>query len=562
MALKKLLGKLARPTRRIVLELDLARGVLETFPRNPLQMMQLVGATSLTDLRDVLRDAADDPRVAGLIVHVADCGQPLQVLDEIGEVLQEFAATKPTAAWSESFGELGDALGLFKLATACRQVFLQPTGGLGIGGLEVQITLLKGMLNKAGVDPQFGQRYEYKTAADQFAADEVSEANREMTTRIAQSVVDDAVATIARRRGLDQEQVWQAMNASPLTARQAQEAGLVDQLAYRDEVYAQLLSQWQATPEQLLFVSRHQARSQGMRKLCGRGRGKVAVISLRGGIVTGRGGRSPFGGETAGSDLVDEHFRAVLRDDDVKAVLFDVESPGGSAVASDLIRRSVLRVRESGRPVVARMGKVAASGGYYVSMPCDEIVALPTTLTGSIGVVAGKFVTRRLQELLGITREPVRIGAAAGMMSSATEFTTEDWERLNQELDRIYETFTTFAAEDRGMSKEMLETVAKGRVWTGADARERGLIDHLGGWNLAWQRACALADIDPRTAVAQRIGTGSLLEKVIPARSSEHRAGSTRTIWPGSEQSWIGLAAHVGLHVEGALALPWRFDLR
>ncbi|RRD05792.1 signal peptide peptidase SppA [Arachnia propionica] len=562
MALKNLLGKLARPTRRIVLELDLARGVLETFPRNPLQMLQVVGATSMGSLRETLHDAATDPRVAGLIVHVADCGQPLQVLDEIGEVLHEFAQAKPTAAWGESFGELGNALGLYKLATACQRVFVQPTGELCIGGLEVQITLLKGMLDKVGIDPQFGQRHEYKTAADQFAADEVSEANRAMVTRIAQSIVDDAVATIATRRGLDSQQVWDAVNSSPLTADQALQAGLVDQVAYRDQVYATLLQEWEAEPDQLLFVSRHQGRSQGIRRLCNRGRAKVAVISLRGGIVTGRGGRSPLGGETVGSDLVDEHFRAVLRDDDIKAVLFDVDSPGGSAVASDFIRRSVVRVRESGRPVVARMGQVAGSGGYYVSMPCDEIVALPTTLTGSIGVVAGKFVTRRLHELLGITREPVRIGAVAGMMSPATEFTTEDWERLNRELDRIYDTFVGLAAEDRGMSVEEMETLAKGRVWTGADAKERGLVDHLGGWNLAWRRACALADLDPDQATAERIGTGSLLEKVIPARSSEHRAGSTRTIWPGIEQSWLGLATHVGLHVEGALALPWRFHLR
>lgn len=561
MALRNLLDRLPRSTQPIVLELDLARGVLEELPRNPLQLLQVIGATSVTSLRENLQAAAKDPRVAGLIVHVAECGQPLQVLDEIGEVLEEFGRAKSTAAWSESFGELGNALGLFKLATACHRVFLQPTGTLGIGGLEVRITLLKGMLNKAGVDPQFGQRYEYKTAADQFSADEVTPANREMTTRVAQSIVDDVVATIAERRGLEPQQVWDAVNSSPLTAVQAQADGLVDELAYRDQVYATLLKDWGATPEQLLFVSRYQRRGQLTKKLCG-AREKVAVVSLRGGIVTGRGGRSPFGGETAGADLVDEHFRAVLRDEEFKAVLFEVDSPGGSAVASDFIRRSVKRVQESGRPVVARMGQVAASGGYYVAMPCDEIVALPTTLTGSIGVVAGKFVTRRLDDLLGLKREPIRIGAVAGMMSSATEFTEEDWERLNQELDRIYENFTTFAAEDRGMVHEELEALAKGRVWTGVDAKEHGLVDHLGGWNLAWQRACDLAGLDPENTEPVRIGLGSALEKLIPARSSEHRAGSSRMLWPHSEQFWTGLASHVGLHVEGPLALPWRFDLR
>lgn len=561
MALKKLLGKLNCPARRVVLELDLARGVLETFPRNPLQMLQAVGATSVTSLREHLQDAAADDRVVGLIVHVAECGQPLQILDEIGETIAEFAAVKPTAAWAETYGEMGDALGLFKLATACGRVHVQPTGTVGIGGAELRITLLKGLLEKVGIDPQFGQRHEYKTAADQFAADEVTEPNREMTTRIAQSVVDDAVATIARRRGLDTDRVWEAVNASPLTPDAALAAGLVDGIAYRDEVYTKLLTEWGADTDDLLFVSRYRDRRGAARRLRGR-REKVAVISLRGGIVTGRGGRSPFGGETAGADIVDEHFRAVLRDDAYRAVLFDVDSPGGSAVASDFIRRSVLRVREAGLPVVARMGSVAASGGYYVAMPATEIVALPTTLTGSIGVVAGKFVTRRLHDLLGITQEPVRIGASAGRLSSLTEFSEEDWHWLNEELDRIYRTFTSLAAQDRGMELDALEAVAKGRVWTGADAHGLGLVDHLGGWNLAWRRACALADIDPATAEPVRIGLGSVLERVLPARSSEHRAGATRMTWPMGERTWAGLAAHVGLHVEGVLALPWRLDLR
>ncbi len=519
----------------------------------------MMGATSLTDLREHLAEAAKDDRVAGLIVHVAECGRSLAVLDELAEIVQEFGRSKPTASWAESFGELDNSLGLYKLATACDRVFVQPTGSVGIGGVEVSIYLLRGALEKVGIDPQFGQRHEFKTAADQFAAEDVTPANREMTTRLAESIVDDAVAAIARRRGIDPEQVRHAVDESPLTPAEALDAGLVDGLAYRDEVYSQLLTQWQATPEQLLYASRYRPRLN-LKRLTAK-RPKVAVVTLRGGIVTGRGGHGPLYGEAAGADIVDEHLRAVLRDDDYQAVLFEVDSPGGSAVASDAIRRSILQVKASGRPVVARMGAVAASGGYYVSMPCDEIVALPTTLTGSIGVLAGKFVTRRLQDLIGVKREIVRIGSA-GRFSTATEFSEDDWRRLDRELDRIYETFVGFAAEDRGMAIEDLEPLARGRVWTGADAQERGLIDHVGGWNLAWRRVCELAGLDPAEAEADRIGSGARLERIIPAKSSEHRAGGTHLRVPSSEDFLTRAAAELGLGWRGALSLPHRIELR
>ena len=355
--------------------------------------------------------------------------------------------------------------------------------------------------------------------------------------------------------------MWEAVNSSPVVPERAKEMGLIDEIGYRDEAYAKALAEWAAKPEELLYASRYQPRPN----LAGafrRDRPKVAVVSLRGPIETGRGRPGTFTGPSAGADVVDEHLRTVLRDDQIKAVLFEVDSPGGSAVASDFIRRSVLRLRESGRPVVARMGALAASGGYYVSMPCNEIVAHATTLTGSIGVLAGKFVTRELYEKLGLKREPIRIGSASGMLSSATEFSPEDWDRLNAELDRIYRQFTTLAAQDRAMDHEHLESLARGRVWSGSDACERGLVDHVGDWRLAWRRACALADIDPEEATSVRIGAGSVLERIIPARSSEHRAESARIALPTADDLLTRAADLVGLPIHGVLSLPFRIKVR
>lgn len=560
--MREILGRLTSRDGRAVLELDLARGLVEVRPRNPLAALQLLNATNLATLRDLLQQAATDDRVSGLIVHAVECGQPMPVMEEVGGLIEEFGRHKPTVAWAESYGELGNSLAAFLLATAAHKVWVQPSGDVGIGGAEVNIVLAKGMLEKVGIAPQFGQRWEYKTAADQLASDDVSDANREMMTRLGESLVAEAVATIARRRGMDVQHVWDGVNESPLTPERAQQLGLVDRVGYRDEVYAEALGEWHADPDELRFVHRWTPKRDFATMLNRNPGGKVAVVAIRGPIVTGRGTPSPAGRESVGSDVVDEHLRAVLRDDEIHAVILDIDSPGGSAVASDFMRRSVLRVRQSGRPVVARMGSVAASGGYYAAMGADEIVAQASTLTGSIGVLAGKFVTAGLYEKLGLKREAIRIGARAGMLSSATEFSTEDWAKLDESLDRIYQTFTTLAAQDRGMEVEQLEALAKGRVWTGSDALANGLVDHVGGWRLAYERACALADLDPTKASISRLSHLGALERLLPVKSSESR--STTSVAPttgGADDLLMRAAAWLGLPIHGALSLPGRIDI-
>lgn len=543
----------------VVLELDLARGVLEARPNNPLEAIQVVNATSLVRLREALEEAAGDDRVKGLIVHAVPAAISATAHDEIGQLIEEFGTSKPTMAWAESFGELAHALSAYKLATACRSIWVQPTGMLCIGGVEVQILLLKGLLDKVGVDPQFGQRHEYKSAAETYAGSEVSEANREMMTRIAQSLVDDATAVIARRRGISIEAAWQGINESPVTPERAKELGLIDHIGYRDEAYAEALTQWSATPEELRFVHRYALKPSFAKAVRKRHRPQVGVVTLRGPIVTGRGTPS-INGPSAGSDVVDEHLRSALRDDDIKAVVFEVDSPGGSAVASDFIRRAVIRLREAGKPIVATMGSVAASGGYYVSMASNEIVAQPTTLTGSIGVLGGKMVTTRLYEKLALVRESIQVGQSAGMLSSAHEFTEDDWARLNAWLDRVYHDFTTFAAADRGMPYEQLEALAKGRVWTGADAKQHGLIDHLGGPRLAVQRAAELAGLDPDDIALTRVGDSGLLSRFIPASSSEHSTGARAVV--SSEDLLSQAASWVGLQVSGPVSLPFTIRIR
>lgn len=558
------------PSTPRVLEIDLGRGVVTAPPDNPLAALRMINAASMHALRDGLREAATDDRVAGLVIRVTEgSGLSLADLQELGDIVAAFGASKPTVAWSESFGELGGALPLFAFATRAHKVWLQPSGQVGLAGVHVGITLLRGLLEKGGIEPEFAQRKEYKSAGEQFAAHEISDANREMMQRLADSVLEEAVDTIAAGRGLEADRVREFVDQGALTPDEALAAGLIDRIGYRDEVYAAVLDEWGATTEGLQFVQRYEAAS-APRRTAGRALNRkgpeIGVVTLRGSIVTGRGRPGGGGGGQAGSDVVTEHLRAAAADQRIKAVVLRIDSPGGSAVASDSIWRAVQQVRASGKPVVAQMGAVAASGGYYSAMSADKIVALPSTLTGSIGVVAGKFVTQQTYEKLGIKHEGLSAGRHAGMLSSDRGLTEEEWQILNTWLDQIYEDFVTKAAQGRGMEVDDLEPLARGRVWTGRDAHERKLVDALGGFDEAVDQACTLAGLQRDKVTLKQVPALGMLARFQPANSSESMSGSGLALPDSGPEALFQrgltlLGGHLGLPV-GALTMPWNFTLR
>lgn len=555
-----------------VLELDLARGVVTAPPATPIEAFRLRLSPTMREIRESLRRAKTDPSVAGLVVHLGTCPLTIAQGDEIGEVIREFRAEKPVIAWTESFGELTSGLIPYRIATAASEIWLQPTGALGLGGVHLQITLLRGGLEKLHVEPEFAQRKEYKSAAEQFAGREVSEANREMMQAIADSIVDDTVAVTAKARRLDPAAVREAVDASPLTAQQALDRGLVDRLGYRDEAYASLRERWgDGGRVALRYVHRFGGRNrlEALEPLLNKKKPAIGLVSVDGAIVAGPGRHgAPVGGSQAGADTVCAHLREAARDDAVRAVVLRVDSPGGSYIASDAVRREVLRLREAGKPVVASMGQLAASGGYFVAMPATEIVANPTTLTGSIGVFAGKLVTQGLVERLGLVREGIDAGRNAGMMTSVAGFTDEQWARLDAWLDEVYADFTAKAAHDRGMDLERLEPLARGRVWTGVDAHARGLVDHLGGVTTALDRAAALAGQPLEKFAVRGVPAVPFLDQLRPADSSESSGG----VAAGGPAAGVGLtggpeavltaaARLAGLEPPaGVLSLPW--DLR
>ncbi len=518
-----------------------------------------------------------DDKVVGLLVHVGTCPLSLAEADEIGSLIADFTEHKPSIAWTESFGELTSGLAGYRVAVNAGQVWIQPSGALGLTGVHLSITLLRGGLDKLGLQPQFGQRKEYKSAAEQLVATEVSEANRAMMQRIADSVLENTVTRVAERRRLDEAEVRAAVARAPLTAQGGLEAGLVDRIGYRDEVYDWARQNWPTAtdspvdPEHprfaLHYVHRYAKRAlpTQVRRLVDRNRPTIAVVDVRGSIVVGAGSQQG-GGQQAGSDAVTARLRAVGRDPQVKAVLLRVDSPGGSYVASDAIRREVIRLRDTGRPVVATMGAVAASGGYFVSMGADEIVCQPTTLTGSIGVLAGKFVTEQLMDKLGLVHASIDSGPRAAMMAGSAPFSDEEWQVLDTWLDEVYADFTAKAAADRHLDLAELEPLARGRVWTGVDAVSHRLADHLGGMDLAIDRACALAELD-RSSVDLNAGPRlPFLHELKPADSSEVAAsvaGHAGVPWVGGPDALLARVADwVGVGVpHGVLSLPYRITL-
>jgi protease-4 len=548
---------------KVILELDLDFSVLSAAPANPLEALKLVNAPTMKALRDGLRQAASDSSVLGLLVHIGTCQVTAAQCCELADLLAGFGEHKPVWAHTESFGEFGTALLPYVLAAHTDQIWVQPTGECGLGGVRAQITLLRGGFDKLGVEPQFGQRKEFKTAADTYAAHEISAANAEMMQQITNSITHWAVDAIAQRRGRSVEQVWAAVDAGVLTAAEAVEHGLIDRVGYRDEAYAAARAAWAGEEAGLRYVHRHTHGSAVRDLVESRTKPAIAVVEVRGPITTGRPQRQGAGQPSATSSVVCAHLRAAAADPAVKAVVLRVDSPGGSAVASDAIRREVLRLREAGRPVVACMADVAASGGYFVAMPADEIVAQPTTLTGSIGVLAGKFVITELKQKLGVVLSDVTSGAWAGYLSPNSPFTDEQWAALNRRLDEIYADFTGKAAADRHMAIEVLEPLARGRVWTGVDARERGLVDHLGGMGLAVDRAAALAGVKTADVSVRSVSKLGFLSQFRPAESSEQLA--TSVTLPSRRFDLDGVieeaAARLGLVAPGALSLPFGIEL-
>jgi protease-4 len=558
-----------RRTGPLILELDLTEGMAEGPPQDPVSALLTIRRTRLPDILEGLKRASTDDRVRALVVKVGGSRIGLAKTQELRAAVADFRQSgKLTVAWTETFGDFVHGNVPYYLATGFDRIYLQPSGTLGLTGVAVEQVFLHDALEKVGIDFQSAKRYEYKSAADQLTETGFTGPAREAAARLTESVAEQLVAAIADGRDKTPEQARALIERGPFLAQQALEVGLVDGLAYRDEVYDQLRKE--AGPDAtLLYLQRYQrmhALTDLPRRLQRNPRERfVAMIYAHGAIRHGRSGRGGPGSGGMGSDTVAGALRAAAGDDRARAVVLRVNSPGGSYTASDVIWREVVRVRAAGKPVVVSMGDVAASGGYFISAPADVIVAQPGTITGSIGVILGKPVLRDMFGRAGVSTDTVAEGANATMFSSSRPFSDTEWDRINVWLDAVYADFTEKVASGRRMTAERVHELARGRVWTGADAVANGLADESGGMSdaIAIARKRAGLPDDAPVRVYPRLGP---LDQLRPAESSEARPAAARfdvaaLFADGWGPAWQ-IAAAIGLPPYGPLMLPgiWRIS--
>jgi protease-4 len=547
----------------IVLTADLNRGLAAGPSQDALSEIVFGEKPTLRGFLDAIERAGDDPRVRALYVQLGQDGLALATAQEVRDAIQAFRAKgKFALAFSESFGEFGPGTRPYYIATAFDEIWVQPLGSVGLIGLRAEIPFFRGTLDWLGIKPSFGRREEYKTALNIFTETAMTEPQREETEALLTSVSGQLVRGIAAARGMSETEIGTLIDRGPLFADEAKSAGLIDRIGYRDE--ALVATRGRAGSGATLMPLSRYLSAAGRPHTRGP---KIALIYGTGPIVQGRGEDDLLaGGETLSARRVARAFREAARDPDVRAILFRIDSPGGSAVASETIWREVARARERGKPVIASMGDVAGSGGYYIAAPASKIVAQPATLTGSIGVLAGKFVIADLLDKLGITSETVTRGANAAMFSVYEDFSPAGRARLDAFLDQTYRGFKERVAAGRGMTADQVEAVAKGRVWSGEQARERGLVDALGGYDVALRLAREEAAIpaDAEFELAEFPERKSALERILERLAGddgEPEAPST-VQFLASRLAALGAALDTALGGAGVLRMPAPREIR
>lgn len=486
------IGSKGKVPSKTILEANFERSFLEDIPDTPAARLTMTDRQTLRDVVDAIDRGANDDRVVGMIARVGAAPMSMAQTQEIRDAVQRFRAHKKFAvAYSETFGEFGPGNGAYYLATAFDQIYLQPSGDVGLTGIIMESPFIKGTLSKLGVTFHGDHRYEYKNALNTLTETRYTAPHKEAMTAIMNSWFNQMKDGICQARQIAPDKFQAVVDAGPYLGKEAVAAKLVDGVAYRDEVYGKVKSQ-AGNGAELLYLDKYLDRA-GRPHDHGK---KVALVFGVGGVTRGKSDFDPVqGSQTMGSETVAGAIRAAAEDSDVKAILFRVDSPGGSYVASDTIWREVVRAHQAGKPVIVSMGNLAGSGGYFVAMAADKIVAEPGTITASIGVLGGKMLTSGLWDKVGLSWDEVHDGEKATMFTGTHDYTPAEWGRFQAWLDRVYVDFTGKVADGRKLPKEKVLEIAKGRIWSGQDAKNLGLVDELGGYDTALKLAKKAANI-------------------------------------------------------------------
>jgi protease IV len=526
------IGKKGRVPSKTILEANFEQTFLEDAPDTPTARLMLNQKQTLRDVVDAIDRGASDDRVVGMIAKIGAAPMGMAQTQEIRDAVQRFRAhNKFAVAYSETFGEFGPGNGSYYLATAFDHIYLQPSGDVGLTGIIMESPFVKGTLSKLGMTFHGDHRYEYKNALNSLTETKYTAPHKEAMTAIMNSWFNQMKDGICQARQIAPDKFQAIVDAGPYLGKEAVAAKLVDAVAYRDEVYGDVKNK-AGDGAELLYLDKYLSRAGRPHD-----HGKtIALVFGVGGVTRGLSDYDPVqGSQTMGSDTVAGAIRAAADDKDVKAILFRVDSPGGSYVASDTIWREVVRARQAGKPVIVSMGNLAGSGGYFVAMAADKIVAEPGTITASIGVLGGKMLTSGLWDKVGLSWDEVHDGENATMFTGTHDYTPAEWGRFQAWLDRVYVDFTSKVADGRRLPKEKVLEIAKGRIWSGQDAKNLGLVDELGGYDTALKLAKQAAKVpeadDVRIVVFPRAKTllESMLDRRGPDNSDKEAIGQTLT---------------------------------
>lgn len=456
------------------------QGNLDEVPPDSVLGLPASGRDTLRSVLETVRKAKADSRITSMVVEPSNLGSPSWAkLQDVRDAIADFRRAGKTAV---AFLEYGGDREYF-LATACDRIVLLPTSPLDLHGVASYDLFLRGTLDKIGAEPDFAHIGDFKTAPNQFTEKTFTPAHREMRESLNRDLYEQLVSAIADGRRRDPAEIRRLIDEGPFLPEDALRAGLVDDLAYADQLNDKAKLGGAGAGPRISSEDYRRVSADGV----GFGaRPRIAVINVVGLIASGRSGFHPINGAVAGSDTITTYIRKARSDASVRAIVVRVDSPGGSSVASDVIWRELTLTRRGNtRPIVASMSDLAASGGYYVAMAAPDIVAQPGTLTGSIGIYAGKIVTGGVYEKLGMHIEPLSIGRHAEMASPVRRFDDSERAKLNAQLQAFYEQFVEKVAESRRMKPEEVDAVAQGRVWTGRQAKDVRLVDMLGGLDAA-----------------------------------------------------------------------------
>jgi protease-4 len=483
-----------------VLELDLRGGLSDQDNSSALDLFR-GRSRSVLGIDQVLRQAGRDARVKGLLIRLPEGPIAPGEADELREAIRRFRADgKPVVAHSQGLYAEGTIASTYEVGAASGEIWMQPGSSFQVTGLAHDDLFFKRFFDKYGVKADFQQRGQYKTAVNGFLYDDYTPAHRESELSWMSSVLNTAVVNAAQDRHRDARALVGVMAAGPYLAEDARTKGLIDQVGQVRDAEDAILGKagWGA---RFIRFEDYAAQTPSLESRPPRGGGgpAVAVIEAEGDIMTGasRNAATPIGGgRTIYSDDIAKAFYDAIDDHDVKAIVFRVNSPGGSDTASEQILSALRAAKAAGKPVVVSMGTYAASGGYWISSQANEIVAQPSTLTGSIGVFGGKFAIGPALGRFGIDERDLKVGGDyADANSSGAPMTPAQRAAASAWMDRIYGGFIDRVAQGRKMTPEKVRGMAEGRVWTGAQAKALGLVDHIGGFYDAVERAKALAGI-------------------------------------------------------------------